>query len=286
MPSKYRYNRYRDLEINVACIATPSTNVKDLADIIKKEYDRWAARLSKSRERFTAVMWLNLPKSLVQFTSCLVEDPLNFSMHHATSSRVMLVKTHPESRGRTEIPSYGTHYVKVECVVVEDETQRVLMVRDRICTSRALQEVAGTHEWQKDSALKLVSGSCETGEFFADAAVREVKEETDVCARFACLIGCGNRLKTRFDRDEVVMACLLYAERGQTPRADGSEVSHAIWCNAEEASEKCTPMSREWLAAAHACKPDYAERLRTEDLFRGKPHFMDFYVPRLRTKPY
>lgn len=285
MPSKYRYNRYRDLEIDLGCLGPASTEPREFAKTVGDEYDRWAHRLDRSRDRFTAVMWLSLPKSHARFLQCLVDEPLRFSLHHANNARIMLVKTHPDSVGKTEVPSYGTHYVKVECVVVEDATQRVLMVRDRICATRAERAAEGAPEWAKDSALKLVSGSSETGEFFADAAVREVMEETGIRARFGSLIGCGNRLKTRFDRDEVIMGCLMHAEAGQKPRADGSEVCDAMWCEASDAAERCTPMSREWIAAAYACKPDYAVRSHTDDLFRGRPHSMDFFVPRLRTKP-
>ena len=284
MVGKYRYNRYRDLEVDLSHLASPSADPKHFAKLVGVEYDRWARRLDRSRERFTAVMWLSLPKSHAALLACLLEMPLRFSLHHANSARIMLVKTHPDSRGEAEVPSYGTHYVKVECVVVEDATNRVLMVRDRICAERA--KSVGRHD--SDSNLKIVSGSSETGEFFADAAEREVMEETGVRARFGCLIGCGNRLRTRFDRDEIIMGCLLRADKGQRPKADGGEVCEASWCDAAEAAERCTPMSREWLAAAHACRPDYAVRSHTDDLFRGKPHSMDFFVPRLhiRTAPY
>lgn len=284
MSSKlYRYNRYRDIEIDLGRLGPAASLPQDFSRLVQEEYLRWARRLARSRDRFTAVMWLSLPKSHVPLMSCLLEEPLRFSIHHANSARIMLVKTHPDSRGDAEIPSYGTHYVKVECVVVEQFTQRVLMVRDRICVTRAERASNVAPEWQKDSALKLVSGSSETGEFFADAAVREVYEETGIRATFKCLIGCGNRLRTRFDRDEVIMGCLLYAEQGQRPRADGMEVSDALWCDANDASERCTPMCREWISAAYACNPDYAIRSHTIDLFRGKPHTMDFFVPRITT---
>lgn len=263
---RYRYNRYRDLEIDVFRLLGDPADKMAFQEAIAIEYDRWANKLLGSREKYTAVMWLNVSKAIAHVLPWLLE--MQFSMHHANSSRIMLVKTHPASKGDSQIPSYGTHYVKVECVVVEETTRRVLMVRERIGT---------------DSALKLVSGSCEAGEFFADAAMREVHEETGVRARFNSLMGCGNRLRTRFDRDEVIMGCLLFAEPGQRPRADGEEVSEARWCDIPEIEGQCTPMSREWLAAAHASKPDYAERLHTDDLFRGRPHSMDFFVPRLKT---
>jgi len=213
-------------------------------------------------------MWLNVPKDFSRVVPWLIDNEPKFTLHHANSSRIMLVKTHYLSRGRAQIPSYGTHYLKVECVVLEESTGRILMVRERIGTS---------------SALKLVSGSCEAGEFFADAAMREVREESGIHCRFGCLIGCGNRIRTRFDRDEIIMGCLLFAEQGQNPRADGSEVSEAIWSDPKSAYEACTPMTREWIRAAQGCKVDYNVRFHTNDLFRGHPHTMDFFCPQNRT---
>ena len=261
---KYRYNRYRDLEIDVSRLDIRPNDRAHFEQVIKSEYDKWASKLDRSRERFTAVMWLNVAKSISHVVPWLID--MHYEMHHATTCRIMFVRVHPDSRGTAQIPSYGTHYVKVECVVVEEGTRRVLMVRERIGT---------------ESSLKLVSGSSEAGEFFADAAMREVYEETGIRCRFGSLIGCGNRLRTRFDRDEIIMGCLLYAVPLQIPKADGSEVSQAAWFEVDQICDTCTPMAREWLAAAHACQPDYAERIHTDDLFRGHSHSMDFYVPRL-----
>ena len=259
---KYRGNRYRDLEIDISRLVF--SNADEFIAVIRAEYDKWARKLQYSRERFTAVMWLNVPKSHARVVPWLLEDEPRFSVHHANASRFMMVAPHYASNGRAQIPSYGTHYVKVECVVIEDGTGKILMVRERIGT---------------DSALKIVSGSAEAGEFFADAAMREVSEETGIVSRFGSLIGCGNRLKTRFDRDEIIMGCLLFAQGGQVPRPDGSEVSEAAWFDPRDIITICTPMAREWIAAANACNVEYQRRCHTFDLFRGKTHLMDFFVP-------
>jgi len=261
---KYRYNRYRDLEIDVSRLQFDDE--ESFHRVIKYEYDKWADKLYRSRERFTAVMWLNVPIEIVKVVPWLVYGDLRFKIHHANSTRVMLVRTHPDSKGTSQIPSYGTHYVKVECVVLEDTTGRILMVKERIGT---------------DSTLKHVSGSVDAGEFFADAAIREVREETGIICRFGCFIGTGNRVRTRFDRDEIIMGCLLFAAPDQRPRADGSEVSVANWFDPLSVIQTCTPMAREWMTAAHACNPTYITRFHTTDIFRGQPYTMDFFIPRL-----
>lgn len=265
---KYRYNRYRDLEIDISRLEFDGQ--ESFLAVIRSEFDRWADKLRHSRERFSAVMWLNVPKAYSRVVPWLVDNAPFFQLHHANSTRIMLVKPHPAASGSRscQIPSYGTHYVKVECVVVEDGTGRVLMVKERI------------GGMERDT-VKCVSGSVEAGEFFADAAVREVREETGIVSRFICLIGCGNRVHTRFDRDEIIMGCLLFAPQGQVPRADGSEVMLAEWFDPGAIAESCTPMALEWLAGADACRIDYNQRIHTKDLFRGAPHLMDFFVPRV-----
>ena len=262
--AKYRYNRYRDLEIDISRLVF--IDQQSFLAVIDDEFNKWAGKLSHSRERFTAVMWLSIPKDFARVVAWLIDSDSRFILHHATANRIMIVRTHPSSHGRAQIPTYGTHYVKVECVVIEEVTGKVLMVKERIGT---------------DSTFKLVSGSVEAGEFFADAAMREVHEETGIDCRFSCLIGCGNRIHTRFDRDEIIMGCLLFARQGQIPKADGSEVSAANWFEPLSIIDTCTPMAREWLAAANACQITYNVRYHTKDLFRGPPHTMDFYVPRV-----
>ena len=259
---KYRYNRYRDLEIDISRLEF--TDQESFLAIIREEFNKWAGKLAHSRERFSAVMWLNVPKSFSRVVSWLLDNPPFFQLHHANTGRIMLVKPHPaaDRSSACQIPSYGTHYVKVECVVIEDVTGRVLMVKERI-------------GGMDNDTVKCVSGSAEAGEFFADAAVREVREETGIDGRFVCLIGCGNRMRTRFDRDEIIMGCLLFAPQGQIPHADGSEVMLAGWYEPGAIAETCTPMAREWLAAANACRMDHNQRIHTKDLFRGAPHFMD-----------
>ena len=109
---KYRYNRYRDLEIDVSRLDIRPNDRAHFEQVIKSEYDKWASKLDRSRERFTAVMWLNVAKSISHVVPWLID--MHYEMHHATTCRIMFVRVHPDSRGTAQIPSYGTHYVKVE----------------------------------------------------------------------------------------------------------------------------------------------------------------------------
>ena len=263
--TKYRYNRYRDLEIDISRLHFRGQD--EFMRAIRSEYGRWADELERSRERFSAVMWLNVPKELSRVVPWLIDGEPAFTLHHATANRIMLVRPHPRALGGgAQIPSYGTHYVKVECVVVEDGTGNVLMVRERIGGA-------------EHNPLKNVSGSAESGEFFADAAVREVLEETAIGCRFGCVIGVGNRTLTRFGRDEMIVGCLLFAPAGQTPVADGGEVSEALWCVPREVFQHCSQMAKEWLSAASNCTVSTFVRRHGPDIYRGSSYSMDFFMP-------
>jgi 8-oxo-dGTP pyrophosphatase MutT (NUDIX family) len=261
---KYRWNRYRDIEIDVSRLGQFTGEV-DFCDIIRQEHDKWYSKLKYPRVQDMAVMWLNVPKEFSRVVPWLLAMCPPFILHHANSQRIMLVRP-ANPRSRSQIPAYGTHYVKVECVVVEENTGRVLMVRERLGSAEAV--------------IKLVTGATDTGEFVAVSAEREVWEETGVRANTVSLVGCGNRLRTRFDRDEIIFGLLLYAKEGQTPKPDGFEVRDAMWMTVSEATSHCTAMAREWLAAASASRTINVPRTNVTDLFRGHPHTMDFFVPR------
>ena len=261
---KYRFNRYRDVELDISFF--PFANKEEFDELIRAETAKWFNKLKYPRVEDMAVMWMSVPKDFSHVVPWLLEMKPPFVLHHANASRIMLVRqANPHSRHRGQIPAYGTHYVKVECVVVEEGTNRVLMVRERL---------------GGESVMKLVTGSTDAGEFISDSAEREVWEETRIKCRAVNLIGCANRVRTRFDRDEAVFGLLLFAPQGQVPRADGFEVREAGWFDMSVALEHCTAMSREWLNAAAACKGVNMQKTRVTDLFRGHPFFMDFFTMR------
>lgn len=257
---QWRYNRYRDVEIDVSRLNF--ANETEFLQVIEQEHTKWYRKLKYPKIQDMAVMWLNVPKEYIRVVPWLLSINPPFVMHHANTERIMLVRQANARSHRCQIPSYGTHYVKVECVVVEETTGKILMVRERLGT---------------DSVFKLVTGSAEAGEFASTAAEREVWEEARIQCKTAGVVGCGNRIRTRFDRDEIIIGLLLYAPIGQIPRADGFEVREAMWCDVAIASSQCSPMAKEWIAAA-ASRP-YLPRINTLDLFRGAPHTMDFFIP-------
>lgn len=279
---KYRYNRYHDLEIDVGCIDTGSK--QKLLDCVRRETRMWERKINGRRGCEGSLLWMRIPlPSRAHTLPWFLE--VNFRVHHGTAEYIMVV------RGRSPSavpPMYGTHYVRVECLVVERGTNKVLLVSEKIGSEckllkkdrvdKSTTTTTTTIQQQlPDSTLKLVTGSVNPGEFVAAAAAREVLEETGVVATVLAILGCGNRLATRFNKDEILIGLAMVADPGQIPKFDAKELMYAGWHDMADVAESCTRMTKEWLAVAAAT----AGKLRTSygyitDL-RGPPHRLEFH---------
>lgn len=256
---KYRRNRYHDIEIDLSKLRADSE--VELTQSIDYETRKWAYQINGKRGCDAAVMWIRIPANLSRTVPWLLKN--GFELHHAAKTHIMVVR--PKTSNAV-IPLYGTHYVRVECLVIEIETGRILMVRERL---------------GYDTPLKLVTGSVDLNEYISHAAEREVLEETGIVAKAESPLGYGNRLGTRFSRDEILIGMLLYAERGQIPKFDGREIVEAIWMEPERAIEVCSQMAKEWMIAGGIIMQGKHELHRgfLPD-FRGPPHKMEVYLPR------
>jgi ADP-ribose pyrophosphatase YjhB (NUDIX family) len=200
-----------------------------------------------------------------------------FTVHHATSDYIMLVKGFGRDSRPANAPLYGTHYTRVECVVIEPGTPGVDGIE---CNDRLLiiNEMVGTMR----CCGKLVTGSVEGNEYISDAAEREVMEETGVKVRFMGIIGIVNRLCTRFNRDEILIGCLMFAEpKGQIPKASSSEVMRAEWIPLGEFDGR-NYMTTKWVEMYNATREKEKSRQQQTPLqlipdFRGHGRVMMMY---------
>jgi len=254
-PHRTRWNRYHDLEIDLSRFRVDTET--ELSKLMKEETGKWESRIRGRRGEYAAVLWVRIPERSSHLLSWFLRH--SYTMHHAVASHVMVVR--PKS-SRAVIPLYGTHYTRVECVVMEQGTGRILMVREQI---------------GPDSSLKLVTGSVDLNEYISKAAMREVKEETGVTCTLVGLLGLGNRLGTRFGRDEILVGVLLSAAQGQVPRGNGSETYDATWTSPEEALARGSLSAREWLIAAEQQKQILCCGYLND--FRGPPHRMEVFLP-------
>lgn len=270
MPPHRRYNRYQDIEIDAAQL--PHGDMDEFLSALKREESMWMDRIrTKTSDlkflRFNALFWLRVPTNLTHLLPVLLVAT-NFKVHHATGDYIMVVKS---SNGNTSIsntPAYGTHYARIECMVVDKDTKCVLMVKEYI----------GTTECKR----KFVTGSIDVGEHPSEAAVREVMEETGVMTKFIGVIGVVSRLGTRFGRDEILIGCLLEGSQTitPTPKPGSSEIKTVEWVPMQNVmSGESGRMAREWSVALSNMFM-YPGPLEAEDIedFRGNPYLMRIYT--------
>lgn len=117
---------------------------------------------------------------------------------------------------RLLLPSVGT--------AVFDTEQRLLLVR----------HADGTHRWG------LPGGAIEPGEHPADAAAREVHEETGLEVEITALAGVfsGPDAEIHYDNGDVTVyvtsVFTARPRRGTRPRIDRSELADAAWVEVDE----------------------------------------------------
>jgi 8-oxo-dGTP pyrophosphatase MutT (NUDIX family) len=268
LPHLRRYNRYQDVEIDASLL--PHDELGRFLASLHDEESKWIRRLTNgsgdAKIRSGALFWLRVPVRLCHLIPSLVGTGV-FSVHHATPEYFMFVKGPGELPPRSP-PLYGTHYARVECVVVEHGTGRILVVLERIGTM--------------DACRKLVTGSVDLGEYISAAAVREVTEETGIRSEFRGVLGLINRIGTRFGRDELLIGCLLTAASGQDPRATSDEIKAVEWSDpALLLSPGSIFMGKRWMAAASRMAVsgiDGGLEGSFHDDFRGHGHRMMMFA--------
>lgn len=264
-----RYNRYQDVEIDASLL--PHDQLGKFLAALSEEESKWVSRLSRRvddhRIRMGALFWVKVSVQLSHLLPPLLANNV-FAVHHATSEYIMLVKG-PGDMGPPSPPSYGTHYSRVECLVLDESTGMVLIVNERIGTMNGCK--------------KLVTGSVEAGEYISAAAEREVMEETGIKSRFKGIIGVVNRIGTRFGRDELLLGCLLIASPpGQIPHPRSAEIVSVDWMPSSElVASGSNYMGKRWACSAAnlaltGSHPNGLEERIMED-FRGHNHDMKMY---------
>ena len=159
-------------------------------------------------------VWLQVPLDKATFVGLAVQA--GFTFHHAEPGYVMLTAWLPG--GPSPLPANATHQVGVGAFVVNG-AGHVLVVQER------------TGPAARPGFWKLPTGLANQGEDIADAAVREVLEETGVRTRFAGIIGFRQAHGMAFDKSDLFFLCALTLEDpGQTKLTpQESEIAAAQW---------------------------------------------------------
>lgn len=139
-----------------------------------------------------------------------------FIFHHAQSKYLMCKQWLSETETDT-LPDYANHYLGAAGFVVNDKNQ-VLVIQERFHTKP---------HW------KLPGGHADTGEDVAEAAVREVFEETGVKAEFQSVICFRHQHNYRWGTDDFYFICLMKALTEDIVRCE-KEISKVQWMDVKE----------------------------------------------------
>nr|XP_043609232.1 nudix hydrolase 2-like [Erigeron canadensis] len=137
-------------------------------------------------------IWIKLPIELVNLIEPVVKE--GFSYHHAEPNHLMLVRWIPETVNT--LPANASHRVGIGAFVTNEKGE-VLVVQEK---SGKFQ---GTGVW------KFPTGVVDEGEDICDAAVREVKEETGIDAKFVEILAFRQSHKSFFDKSDLFFMCML-----------------------------------------------------------------------------
>ena len=139
-----------------------SSTVAEFASEIVKAIPKW-------REENIKVAWLEIPKDSFSVIAKASEE--GFVFHHANEDYAMMTL---QVEQNSFVPPYATHYIGVGGVVINQQKE-LLVVSERY-------RAAG-----RGPGYKLPGGALQPGEHLAEAAVREVYEETGISTTFEAL---------------------------------------------------------------------------------------------------
>ncbi|KAM3345189.1 nudix hydrolase 2 isoform X1 [Capsicum galapagoense] len=174
------------------------------------------ASLSHWRQQGKRGVWIKLPIELVTLVEPAVKE--GFYYHHAEPKYLMLVSWLPGTANT--IPANATHRVGIGAFVLNDRNE-VLVVQEKSGRFR------GTGVW------KFPTGVVDEGEDICDAAVREVKEETGVDAKFIEILAFRQSHKSFFDKSDLFFVCMLQPLSFDIQKQD-AEIEAAEWMPFEQ----------------------------------------------------
>lgn len=158
-----------------------------------------------------------------------------FEFHHCQASQLMLVK---KLKADAYLPLAATHTIGVGAAVLNSNGD-ILLVRE--------QPLPG----QTPGYWKLPGGMVEPHEHIADAAVREVREETGIDAQFVRLISLRHHHHGQFGASNFYMVAVMKALSTDIS-PDPVEIAQARWWAPAEffEDEKASPYNKLLVEAA------------------------------------
>ncbi len=170
--------------------------------------------LASVTKKKIALLWLDLSSTQAQHIAIALE--MGFEFHNCESKRVTLAYQVTKD---AYIPVPPTHTIGVGAVVINEKNE-LLMVRDRIHTSRSI--------------YKLPGGMLEHAQSLEEGVVREVWEETGIKAKLIKMVSVLNSHPYRFNKSNMYIVFQLEALSFEINVIDTHEIEKALWMPLDE----------------------------------------------------
>ncbi|HHD75393.1 MAG TPA: NUDIX domain-containing protein [Campylobacterales bacterium] len=170
--------------------------------------------INASRNANKSLIWIDLTTKQAIHISIAIA--MGFEFHNCEAQRTTLTF---KVKKDAYIPVAPTHTIGVGAVVINDKNE-LLMVRDRIHTSRSL--------------YKLPGGMLEHAQSLEEGVVREVWEETGIKAKLIKMVSVLNSHPFTFNKSNMYIVFQLEAESFEINVVDTAEIEFALWMPLDE----------------------------------------------------
>jgi 8-oxo-dGTP pyrophosphatase MutT (NUDIX family) len=189
--------------------------------------DAFAALLSASLAAWRAQgvrgVWLHIPQAQAALIPPAVAA--GFSFHHTTPAQQLVLTQWLDASSPSHLPAHPSTAVGVGAFLLNARGEMLVVQERRGPAARP-------------GLWKVPTGLVDRGEEVADAAVREVREETGVEAVFESVVGVRHAHGVAFGCDDLFFLCVLRLKGGGegvpelVPQA--SEIAAAQWMRPED----------------------------------------------------
>ncbi|XP_063229871.1 uncharacterized protein LOC134534997 [Bacillus rossius redtenbacheri] len=177
--------------------------------------EKLLASLNEWKEKNARGIWFKVFLEHSEWVPILTKN--GFVFHHAKPEYVMMCRWLPETEANN-IPRFAHTMIGVGAVVANSERQ-ILVVREKYYADKP--------HW------KLPGGYVEQGEDLADAAVREVMEETGISSQFRFLVAFRHTQGINFDCSDIYFIVCLKPLSNEIKMCE-REIAACQWMKIED----------------------------------------------------
>ncbi len=217
----YQVNDHNDVEITIPFCGS----IAEFEQTIINSLTLWKEKKHKA-------VWCALPVAHAPYLPSLLR--MNFVLHHSTEKQIVLtlwLNEQPENI----LPSFCTHIVGVAGLVI-DADDNVLCVKELYGKDRK-------------SYYGLPGGGVQPHEDLADAAIREVFEETSIQTAFEAIVAFrhGGQWPVALDSVNKFYFCILLRPLTNIIKIQETEIADACWMPVEAFKKQAEGISAKFI---------------------------------------